>query len=76
MEFPHESKGFLFNRALKANPENSVVLYSLALTLEKLGEPDRAMRHHEIFLRGVPNEFDYLVPKAKKRVCVLKEKPL
>ena len=68
--FPVKARDY-FTKAIQMNPGNSEAHYNLAITLEKLNEPDEALAHYKMFLTKVPPEYYAVVPEVKTRINTL-----
>ncbi|MEN8262924.1 MAG: hypothetical protein ABFR82_05630 [Nitrospirota bacterium] len=63
-----------YRAAILSDIDNAEPHYNLAIVLEKLNEPDEAVKHYEIFLEKASTEYSHLIAKVKNKISAIKNR--
>ena len=63
-----------YRAAILSDINNAEPHYNLAIVLEKLNEPDEAVKHYEIFLEKASTEYSHLIARVKNKISAIKSR--
>jgi tetratricopeptide (TPR) repeat protein len=60
-----------YSAALESDSTHGMARYNFALTLEKMDDTEGALRHYKLFIEKASSEYNYLIPKVRRKISLL-----